>query len=73
MAAHIKTVAFLGVGTIAVDVRVRMAGQNCVNANHDSEALYKLGAPDTAGQSLLDRIVDTKKLRERDFNRIFEC
>ena len=49
---------------------VQMARQNCLNAHLDGEALYKLAAPDTAGQSLLDRIADTKKLSARGFNRI---
>ena len=37
-----------------------MAGQNCLNTHLDGEALYKLAAPDTAGQNLLDRIANTK-------------
>ena len=49
---------------------VQMARQNCLNAHLDGEALYKLAAPDTAGQSLIDRIADTKKLSARGFNRI---
>ena len=54
-----------------MDVQVQMAQQNCLNAHLDGEALYKLATPDTAGQSLLDRIADTKKLSARGFNRIF--
>ncbi|HCD17041.1 MAG TPA: AAA family ATPase, partial [Rhodobiaceae bacterium] len=49
---------------------VQMARQNCLNAHLDGEALYQHGAPDSAGQSLLDRIADTKKLSARGFNRI---
>ena len=49
---------------------VQMARQNCLNAHLDGEALYKLAAPDADGQSLLDRIADTKKLSARGFNRI---
>ena len=48
-----------------------MERQNCLNAHLDGEALYKLAAPDTGDQSLLDRIADTKKLSARGFSRIF--
>ena len=44
---------------------MQMARQNCLNAHLDGKALYTLAAPDTAGQSLLDRIADTKKLNAR--------
>ena len=48
----------------------QMGRQNCLNAHLDDEVLYKLAAPDSAGQNLLDRIADTKKVSARGFNRI---
>ena len=99
MVAHIKTVAFLGVDAVSVDVKAQLAPghntftvvglpdksvaesreraraaqmgpQNCLNEHLEGEALYKLAAPGSAGQNLLDRIADTKKLSARGFNRI---
>ena len=47
-----------------------MGRQNCLNEHVEGKALYRLAAPDSAGQNLLDRIADTKKLSARGFNRI---
>ena len=47
-----------------------MGRQNCLNAHLDGEAHYKLAAPDSAEQNLLDRIADTQKLSAWGFNRI---
>lgn len=47
-----------------------MGRQNCLSAHLDSEPLYKLAAQDSAGQILLDRIADTKKLSSRGFSNI---
>ena len=49
----------------------QMGRQNCLNAHLDGEALYKLAAPDSAGQNLLDRIADTKKLSARGLTVFF--
>ena len=111
MVAHIKTLAFLGVDAVAVDVQVHLApGHNAftvvglpdksvaesrervraelsamglalpyerITINLSPADLPKEGshydlpiAPDADGQSLLDRIADTKKLSARGFNRI---
>ena len=47
--------------------RPHMARQNCLNAHLDGDAVT---TPVNAGQSLLDRIGDPKKLRALGFNRI---
>ena len=47
-----------------------MGRQNCLNEHLEGEELYRLPAPDSAGQNLLDRIADTKRLSARRFNRI---
>ena len=47
-----------------------MGRQNCLNEDLESEELYELATPVSAGQNLLDRIAETKKLSARGFNCI---